>query len=125
MLHVLFAEGRTRLGHLEGHADGIATIEALASDWPVARTAPIAGVDGASVGRLARAFADAERAVAYGRVGVCQQRTGSITHWLINLLNAVTGNLDVPGGALFPNPGVRRWSGAQVRLAAPLRRSRS
>ena len=24
MLHVLFAEGRTRLGHLEGHADGIA-----------------------------------------------------------------------------------------------------
>ena len=31
MLHVLFAEGRTRLGHLEGHADGIATIEALAA----------------------------------------------------------------------------------------------
>ena len=54
--------------------------------------------------RLAREFADAERAVAYGRVGVCQQRTGSLTHWLINVLNAVTGNLDVPGGAMFPNP---------------------
>jgi anaerobic selenocysteine-containing dehydrogenase len=38
MLHVLFAEGRTRLGHLEGHADDIAKIEALAGDWPVART---------------------------------------------------------------------------------------
>jgi anaerobic selenocysteine-containing dehydrogenase len=38
MPHVLFAEGRTRLGHLEGHADGIATTEALAGDWPVART---------------------------------------------------------------------------------------
>jgi anaerobic selenocysteine-containing dehydrogenase len=27
-----------------------------------------------------------------------------VTHWLINVLNAVTGNLDVPGGAMFPNP---------------------
>ena len=31
MLHVLFAEGRTRLGHLEGHVDGLATIEARAA----------------------------------------------------------------------------------------------
>ena len=104
MLHVLFAESRTRLGRLEGHADGIATIEALAADWPVVRAAPIAAVDEATVERLAREFAGAERAVAYGRVGVCQQRTGSLTHWLINVLNAVTGNLDVPGGAMFPYP---------------------
>ena len=39
------AEGRARLGHLAGHADGIATVERLAADWPVARAAPIAGVD--------------------------------------------------------------------------------
>src|SRR3954447_13338702 len=104
MLHVLFAEGRTRLGHLEDHADGLAEVKALAADWPVARAAPIAGVDEATIARLAREFAAAERAVAYGRVGVCQQRTGSLTHWLINVLNAVTGNLDVPGGAMFPNP---------------------
>jgi anaerobic selenocysteine-containing dehydrogenase len=104
MLRVLFAEGRTRLGRLEGHADGIATIEQLAAQWPVTRAAPIAGVDEATIERLAREFADAERAVAYGRVGVCQQRTGSLTHWLINVLNTVTGNLDVPGGAMFSNP---------------------
>ena len=35
---------------------------------------------------------------------MCHQRTGSLTHWLINVLNAVTGNLDVAGGAMFPNP---------------------
>jgi anaerobic selenocysteine-containing dehydrogenase len=104
MLHVLFAEGLTQLGHLEAHTDGIAEIEALAADWPVERAAPIAGVEAATIERLAREFADAERAVAYGRVGVCQQRTGSITHWLINVLNAVTGNLDTPGGAMFPHP---------------------
>jgi anaerobic selenocysteine-containing dehydrogenase len=104
MLHVLFAEGRTQLGHLKDHTDGITAIEALAADWPVGRAAPIAGVEAATIERLAREFADAERAVAYGRVGVCQQRTGSLTHWLINVLNAVTGNLDSPGGAMFPHP---------------------
>ena len=104
MLHVLFAEGRTRLGHLDAHADGVATIEALAAEWPVSRAAPIAGVDEETIERLGREFADAKRAVAYGRVGVCQQRTGSLTHWLINVLNAVTGNLDTPGGAMFPHP---------------------
>jgi anaerobic selenocysteine-containing dehydrogenase len=118
MLHVLFAERRVRLGHLERHADGIATIAALAADWPVARAAPIAGVDEHTVERLARAFAGAERAVAYGRVGVCQQRTGSLTHWLINVLNAVTGNLDVPGGAMFPNPAFD--VGAVLKSMRPL-----
>ena len=33
----------------------------------------------------------APRAAAYGRVGVCQQRTGTLIHWLINVLNASTG----------------------------------
>ena len=104
MLHVLFAEGRTSLGSLEGHADGLAAVEALAADWPAARAAPVAGVEAETIERLAREFAAAPRAVAYGRVGVCHQRTGSVTHWLINVLNAVTGNLDTPGGAMFPNP---------------------
>ena len=67
MLHVLFAEGRTRLGRLEGHADGIATVEALVADWSVARAAPIAGLDEETIERLAREFADAERAVAWAR----------------------------------------------------------
>jgi anaerobic selenocysteine-containing dehydrogenase len=104
MLNVIFAEGLASLGHLDVHADGLADVEALAADWPAARAAPIAGVDAETIARLAREFAAAGRAVAYGRVGVCQQRTGSLTHWLINVLNAVTGNLDAPGGAMFTNP---------------------
>src|SRR5262249_20481222 len=111
-------EGRTRLGDLDGHADGIATVQELAAEWPAERVAPIAGVDAETITRLAREFAAAERAVAYGRVGVCHQRTGSVTHWLINLLNAVTGNLDRPGGAMFPNPAFA--VGALLRLARTL-----
>ena len=106
MLHVLFADDLVDLGAIAGFADGLDEIRALAAEWTPDRAAGPAGVDAETIGRLAREFAGAEQAVAYGRVGVCQTRTGTLTHWLINLLNAVTGNVDRPGGAMFPNPPV-------------------
>lgn len=106
MLSVIFADGSAQLGHLAGHCDGLEELRALAAGWTPARAAESAGVDAATITRLARAFAAAPRAVAYGRVGVCQQQTGSITHWLINALNLVTANMDSPGGAMFPTPAV-------------------
>ncbi len=106
MLHVLFSQDLVDLGALAEHADGLDSIRSLAAAWPPARAEEPAGIDAGTIERMARDFAAAESAVAYGRVGVCQQRTGSLTHWLINVLNAVTGNLDAPGGAMFTNPPV-------------------
>lgn len=100
-LNVVFAEGLTDPHVL---CTGIGEIETLVADWTPERAAPLAGVDATDIERLGREFAAAESAVAYGRVGVCQQRTGTLVHWLINVLNAVTGNLDRPGGAMFPEP---------------------
>jgi anaerobic selenocysteine-containing dehydrogenase len=106
MLHTIFGDGLDDLGRLEGRCDGLAELRALAAGWSPQRAAPLAGVEAATIERLAREFAQAPAAVAYGRVGVCQQETGTLTHWLINALNAVTGNLDRVGGAMFPNPAV-------------------
>src|SRR5262249_9558893 len=53
---------------------------------------------------LARAFASAPAAVAYGRVGTCTQEFGGLAAWLIVALNAVTGNLDREGGFMFTTP---------------------
>lgn len=101
MLHVLFAEGLTSPGRLASFTDGIDELEAVASQWPPARASLSAGVDAETIQRLARAFSAAGAPVAYGRVGVCQTRTGSITQWLILALNVVTGRLDAPGGFMF------------------------
>ena len=106
MLHTIFAEDLVALDRLAQHSEGLADLEALVADWSPDRAAPLAGVDAATIARLAREFAAAPSAVAYGRVGVCQQRTGTITHWLINALNVVTGNFDRPGGAMFTSPVV-------------------
>ena len=54
---------------------------------------------------IAAAFARAERAVCYGRMGVSVQRFGTLNHWLIQLINLVTGRFDAVGGALFTHPG--------------------
>jgi anaerobic selenocysteine-containing dehydrogenase len=106
MLHVLFAEGLVRLGRLGSRADGLVELETLASEWSPERASRYAGVDAETIERLARELAAARRAVVYGRVGVCQQVTGTLTHWLINALNIVTGNFDTPGGAMFTTPAV-------------------
>lgn len=103
MLHVILADGTPRLGRLAGRCDGLGELQALAAQWTPARCAPHAGVAAGEIARLAREFAAAPSAVAYGRVGVCHKTTGSVTHWLINSLNTVTGNMDNPGGAMFPN----------------------
>jgi anaerobic selenocysteine-containing dehydrogenase len=103
MLHTIFAEG---LDEPVPGLDGAGELRAIADEWPPERAAGPAGVEAETIVRLAREFAHAPTAVAYGRVGVCQQLTGTLTHWLINALNAVTGNLDRPGGQMFGTPAV-------------------
>lgn len=103
MLNVIFAEG---LDEVHVLCTGTDEVRAFVADWSPERAAPLAGVDADVIARLAREFAAAPTAAAYGRVGVCQQRTGTLVHWLINILNAVTGNLDSEGGAMFPEPFV-------------------
>jgi len=39
-------------------------------------------------------------------VGVCQQEFGGLAAWLVVVLNALTGNLDRAGGAMFTTPAV-------------------
>jgi anaerobic selenocysteine-containing dehydrogenase len=106
MLHTIFAQGLVDLGHLGPRCAGLADLERLSAGWSPERASSPAGVGAETIARLGREFAQSETAVAYGRVGVCHQQTGSVTHWLINALNAVTGNLDNPGGAMFPRPAV-------------------
>ncbi len=101
MLNVIFAEDLDAVPEI---CTGAGEIANIVKDWTPERAAPLAGVDTEEIAMLAREFAGAPSAAAYGRVGVCQQRTGTVVHWLINVLNAVTGNLDREGGVMFSEP---------------------
>ena len=106
LLQTLFAEELTAPGRLLAMTDGLDVLERCVAGFPPERVAAITGIDAAAIRLLAREFAAAKTAVAYGRLGACTQEFGSVTAWLVTALNLVTGNLDRPGGAMFTKPAV-------------------
>jgi anaerobic selenocysteine-containing dehydrogenase len=106
ILNVVFAEARTNLGRIEPFTDGLSAIRDLAQRFPPGRVADAVGLPAETIVALARDFAQAERPVAYGRVGISMQEFGGLACWLVNVLNAVTGRLDTEGGAMFAKPAV-------------------
>ncbi|SNR28319.1 Anaerobic selenocysteine-containing dehydrogenase [Haloechinothrix alba] len=116
LVHVLFTERLVRTGHLGEYLTGLDRLREAAVDFPPERTSEVTGVDPAVARRLARDLAGTERAVLYGRVGTCTQEFGGLNGWLLVAVNALAGNLDTPGGAMFTTPAVdavpaARWAG--------------
>ena len=106
LLAVVFEEDLARPGRLAPMLTGVDEVRALAREFPPERVAAATGLGAADIRSLARAFAQSPAAVAYGRVGVSTQEFGGVCAWLLSVLNAVTGNLDRVGGAMFTHPAV-------------------
>jgi formate dehydrogenase len=106
MLNVVFEEGLADEAFLAGHAVGAAALAERAAGFPPERTEATTGLPAARVREVARAFAAADGAVAYGRTGSCLGRFGTLVAYLLDALNAATGNLDRPGGAVFGKPPI-------------------
>ena len=117
MVHTLFAEGLVNPGRLGEHLYGLEALRAAAEPFTPEAVAPRCRIDAATIRRLARELAAAERGVAYCRIGACAQEFGTLTNWLVDVLNALTGNLDRAGGAMFPRAaaGARNTSGEPGR----------
>jgi len=64
----------------------------------------ICGVPADTIRQIAEEFATAESACAVAKLGIHTSPNCTLTYWLVEALNAVTGNIDKPGGLIF-NPG--------------------
>lgn len=104
MIGVVFDEQLVRLAHVE--AIGLESLRAASQLFSLERAAEITGIAAADIRELARSLATTERAVLYGRIGVCTQEFGGLAGWLCYALNAITGHLDTVGGLMFTNPAV-------------------
>ncbi|MEU9333675.1 molybdopterin-dependent oxidoreductase [Streptomyces sp. NPDC048290] len=100
--HVLFAEHLTDLGDLAPHVLGVPEVRDAVRDFTPEAVAPVCDIDAGTVRVLARELAAAPTAAVYGRIGSCTVPHGTLASWLVDVLNILTGNLDRPGGALFP-----------------------
>ena len=101
MVNVLFEEGLEDPGRLAEQINGIEDVRAAAEPFTPEAAAGATGIDAAEIRRMTRELAAAERAAVYGRIGTCTQEFGTLASWLVDVLNALTGNLDREGGAMF------------------------
>ncbi|MVV52002.1 molybdopterin oxidoreductase family protein [Pseudomonas sp. PB120] len=104
LLNTLFDEGLTRDSHLP--VDGLDEVREAVAGFTAEAMSPLCAVPAEQIRQLARDFAAAPTAVCYGRMGVSTQAFGTLCHWVVQLINLVTGNLDRVGGALCTEPAV-------------------
>ncbi len=108
LIHQVIADGNARTA---SYVDGLAAVEEAVTPWTPERAAGMTGIDTEVIRRIAHEFATADRAACYGRVGVSTQQFGAVCQWAIQVLNIITGNLDRPGGTMFPRPAVNALLG--------------
>lgn len=101
MLSVLFSEG---LVEPSPHVDGVDELAAAVERFIPERVAASCRIEPETIRRLARELAAAPSAAVYGRIGTHTTPFGTVAAWAVDALCALTGNLDRPGGIMFPFP---------------------
>ncbi|QNE78251.1 molybdopterin-dependent oxidoreductase [Streptomyces finlayi] len=115
LAHVLIEEKLADPGPLAGHLDGLDELTQALQEFTPESVTAACDIDAATIRTLARELAAAPTAAVYGRIGSCTVEHGTLASWLVDVLNILTGNLDRPGGALFPLSATAR----APRPAAP------
>ncbi|MFD8653514.1 molybdopterin oxidoreductase family protein [Streptomyces mirabilis] len=102
MTYVLFEEKLVDLRELAPHVQDVKELATAVRDFTPEAASEACDVDADTIRALARELAAAPTAAVYGRIGSCTVPHGTLASWLVDVLNILTGNLDRPGGALFP-----------------------
>ncbi|MFF4273838.1 molybdopterin oxidoreductase family protein [Streptomyces sp. NPDC001536] len=108
MAYTLFEEDLVDTGELAPHLLGIDELPQELQDFTPEAVAAACDIDAGTIRTLARELAAAPTAAVYARIGSCTVPHGTLASWLVDVLNILTGNLDRPGGALFPQAATDR-----------------
>ena len=105
LLHSMDRQGLTNPGRLtEMLDDGWETAWAAIRSFDASALAAFCSIDQAVIDEIAREISADQPAIVYGRMGVSVARFGTVNHWLIQLANIASSNLDREGGVMFGAP---------------------
>jgi len=104
MLKTILEEGLADEKILVSQSTGAASLPALLVGITPARVEAETGLSWNEVQTLARDFAAAPSAALYGRCGASLGPFSTLTKYLLDVINIVTGNLDRRGGMVFGQP---------------------
>lgn len=111
----LAESGRIEPGPTGEWVRGLPEVVAALAPFTAEAVAGTVGIDATDIRRLAEELADASTAAVYGRIGTTTAEFGTLASWLVDVVSVVTGNLDQPGGAMFP----RAAAGSSNTRGAP------
>ena len=106
MLQLITTNDWIDLKHLEDHINGYSKLKGIAKDYTPEAVEGITGIPAQTIRALTLDYVLEERAVLYGRMGMSTQEHGGLCHWLITVINIITGHFDKEGGAMFTNPAI-------------------
>jgi anaerobic selenocysteine-containing dehydrogenase len=98
IVHTLLAEN---LAAVTLDVNGLDELRELTAEFTPEACERVCGVPAADIARLARELAAAPTAAVYSRMGGSVVEFGTLTQWLVDVVNILTGNLDNPGGTMF------------------------
>lgn len=97
----LIARGGVDEARVAQYMTGFEDLKQLVAPWTAARQAEVTGVPEATLLDWVQAHTEAKSAALYMATGVNQGRSGTLCFWLLECINAISGNLDRQGGSLM------------------------
>ena len=103
--HVMFVDKLVKVSpQLVAHINGLGELEHALARFTPEVVADVCGLSAETIRRIAHEIAQSPTAAVYGRIGTTTVAFGTTTSWLVDVVNALSGNLDTPGGAMFTLP---------------------
>jgi anaerobic selenocysteine-containing dehydrogenase len=98
--HELFRTGGIDRDRAAAHLSRVEVLEQVSAAWPAERTAQVTGISAEALRELVKRYRESNGAALYCATGVNQGTNGTLAFWLLEAINAVSGNLDKRGGTL-------------------------
>tara|TARA_R110000823_G_scaffold139607_7_gene269573 strand:+ start:36698 stop:38926 length:2229 start_codon:yes stop_codon:yes gene_type:complete len=86
---------------ISAHMQGFDALRDAVAEWTPERQSAVTGVSAETLRELVGAHIAADGACLYMATGVNQGRSGTLCFWLLEAINAISGNLDRSGGMLM------------------------
>ncbi|MEO0321552.1 MAG: molybdopterin-dependent oxidoreductase [Myxococcota bacterium] len=103
---------------------GYGALEGVVQGWTPERCAEVTGIPAERLRELVADYLAADGAALYLSTGVNMGSHGALCFWLQEVINAITGNLDRPGGTLV-GQGVMDFPAFGKKTGTLLRKDRS
>ncbi|MGB5811858.1 MAG: molybdopterin-dependent oxidoreductase [Polyangiales bacterium] len=124
-LHEVVVRDAVAHARVDAHMKGLSVLAGVAEAWPPERTAEITGVPADLLREMVDVYLESDGSALFLSTGVNQGSHGTLAFWILESINAITGNLDRLGGTLVGHGYVKNFPKHARKGGHTLRKDRS